>query len=398
MKTIQSMKGFLFYVAAVVFVTAAFLLLAGCMDPLGREATAPTGISVMNAPSAVTELDLTVSGPGMSTIQRTLTPSTSSITLEVPVGVNRVFDLTGGWFTFRRSFSVSPAGLSVPANMGSYIVVPDDGNARLVLVQNLSGSGWREIDYTIFEWSNMRVLGFDSSGRLILERSGQADVLTDPSDEVPSFIDGLSSFSLATLSPSGDSVFFATWSDGYEVERIAVFGEGVEPSYIGNYNGSPEAMAADDSGAVYFVGYGVGPNAIVAKMNPSGSIVATFASETVFPSGRPVDVSFFDGHIFVLNPSGPTGYKVLKFNTDLELVGHFGSTPIDRNNPVPGEFYGPWRFLATAPKNRLIVMDGDFPNGDERRRIVEFRDTNTSLWRTYGSSGSGEGQFSFFYC
>jgi hypothetical protein len=145
------------------------------------------------------------------------------------------------------------------------------------------------------------------------------------------------------------------------------------------------------------------PIPIVRRVDAqSGSVVWSVNLEIgTPPSDRHVDVVFNPAGLFVTNPQGQAGEKILQLDPNNgSVLNSFGSYPQDENAPRPGELYAPRRFIAPS-RGKLYVIDdaGDSSNQANLvdNRIVSFDATLTgSGWETYGSEGTGEGEFNFY--
>lgn len=61
----------------------------------------------------VDDITLTVSGPGMSTIEEGITTDTDAVVLNIPVGSDRIFEVTAGQYSARSVKDVPPADVEV---------------------------------------------------------------------------------------------------------------------------------------------------------------------------------------------------------------------------------------------------------------------------------------------
>ncbi|TVR05714.1 MAG: hypothetical protein EA403_01755 [Spirochaetaceae bacterium] len=404
MKTIRSMKGFLCYLTGVVFVATAVLLLSGCMDPLGRESTAAAGISVMNAPSTVTELELTVSGPGMSTIQRTLTPVTSSVTLEVPVGVNRRFHIGGDVYSGERRLPVSAAGASVNVAMypGPVFIHVEGINRRFAQIQGM-GANFGRMRYffqdgSIFDDGVIGISfgdGFSvfvgtSDPRLYRFSSfagTSPELILDGQTTTPNFSD----FRAIASDRAGGWVYGTgeVETDGLTLFRVRFDGTGFESfgpiqdfTGIGaSFNFFLERMAIDSSGAVLLTGDDNGDpgRAVIVKLRPStGSrealYVTPFVEESMFS-----DIVVFGNDVFVVSANAPTGYAMRRLDANLSLVESFGRVVGEPSDDMAGDFSSgvDLIFAATIPKKFVVVEGPAFSNAN---RLVAFENMQGSGW------------------
>ena len=387
--------------AALLF--AALVLLAGCMDPLSQGGHAGyAGISVLEAPGSISELQITVSGPAMSTIgPLLLSPGTTSLTLKVPTGPDRVFDISGGWFTYRRVAGVTAKGLDLSARMRPYIVVPDRNNDRLAIVKDMNGAGWTGMIAVVEDLgppqpiTAPRWVDFDNQGRLLLYFSDALVTISDPGIAGPIVdFETVTGAEIAAYDRAGGYLYYYS---GTGINRWDGLG-----TLFFSYDGDAFGMAMGDGGHIYIVGRTEASGATVPgveKYDPATfTVVESFSDAGVFNSPAQ-DVTFVNGYVYVANPNGPDGYKVLKFDTDLQLVAAFGSAPANPANPQPREFFGPRQFVATLGK-RLILMDGggQFFEDTLVNRLVAFDDVGSSSgWRTFGEHGDAENQFEFYF-
>ena len=404
--------------------TAALVLLTGCMDPLSQGGhTGYAGVSVMNAPSTIEQLELVVSGPGMSPIGPVvLSSGSSSVVLEVPTGRNRVFDLDGGWYTFRRVAGLTSRGLDVSARMRPLIVVPDRLNYRLVIMKDMSGRDWQAADAPgnfIFRGTD-----FDSHGNLLV--SG-FEMIQELRALPRSAVDATANLAQATywlqephpvftFDRSRDLVYFF---GGTSIPAPPLRRASIDPSTSGNVVGDEVftgiemvdyvgevmlGMTVDPDGFLYIVTHRTGDDRIV-KLNVSGApepVAAVYEDQAVLDffqvqtGFRSSDILFAGGSIYVLNPGGADGSKILRFSTELELTGAIGRLPAVPADPQPGEFYGPDQFIVTTGRP-LIIMDAESGQGETPvSRLVALNDVDsTAGWTTFGEYGAGDRRFNF---
>ena len=96
-------------------------VLGGCMNASLSQAGAgegAAGISLQNVPDSVEEIILTVSGPGIDTIEKTVDRDTDAITLEVPVGEDREFTAEAGGYSASIVSDVPAGGVTVTLRFG----------------------------------------------------------------------------------------------------------------------------------------------------------------------------------------------------------------------------------------------------------------------------------------
>lgn len=113
-------------VSMIFSVLAGGLLLglAGCMNAsLSRSGSAPTSLSLQQVPDGISEVELTVSGSGMSQITKTITAGTDAVVIEVPVGTDRVFRAEAGGYTARAVRDVPAGGVQVALRFAAGVLL-----------------------------------------------------------------------------------------------------------------------------------------------------------------------------------------------------------------------------------------------------------------------------------
>ena len=101
-------------IAFTALTITTIVVLGGCMNAsLSQSGNAPARINLQQVPDSVTEIRLTVSGPGMTTVEKTLTPDTDAVVLDLPVGPERVFEAVAGEYSGRTVVGVESEGIQV---------------------------------------------------------------------------------------------------------------------------------------------------------------------------------------------------------------------------------------------------------------------------------------------
>ncbi len=158
------------------------------------------------------------------------------------------------------------------------------------------------------------------------------------------------------------------------------------------------ALAVDEEGMVYI--YWNPEVVILSKLDPggNGSILVDNGSIGLFPSGiLPADMVVKDGFLYVINTDGSSGYKILKCDLGLNLVGQFGDYPGNPSNPQPGELAYPTKFAAVLNRKFYVMDEAESGSPPPEDRVVSFSGFSVSEWETFGQNGTGGGQFGFFY-
>ena len=173
--------------------------------------------------------------------------------------------------------------------------------------------------------------------------------------------------------------------------------------------GSTSAVAIDKDGTRVWVAERCGQNSCVgSNLDPimlfdaSGNLVRSFGKGMLnWPHGIHVDP---DGNVWVVDgrdnkPAAPRdttsaarlkvfGHQVLKFSPTGVLLMRLGA---DGGAREPAFFYQPNAVLV-APNGDIFVAEGHASGADANARILKF-DRSGKLLTTWGSKGSGTGQF-----
>ncbi len=157
-----------------------------------------------------------------------------------------------------------------------------------------------------------------------------------------------------------------------------IFQGGGEGSLPGQFK-SPRGLAVDSKGFIYVADYF---NARVQKFAPDGKFILAFgtkgedAGQFKEPNSVVVDES---GSVYVTDG---LAHKLLKFDADGKFIKEWAKPGVD--------FYGA-RDLAIGPNKKLYIVDQGHTN------ITVFDpatfDPATDKVTTWGSNGSGDGQF-----
>ena len=149
---------------------------------------------------------------------------------------------------------------------------------------------------------------------------------------------------------------------------------------------SVEGIAVDSDGFVYIANTsGSIPPSTILKIDPnpatSPSIVTTYSDSAtlVFP----YDILVKGDYIYVSDPAAP---KIVRLDKNLQFVDSF-------SGPASDPFLGPERFVAILNKPITVV---DQNTTHTKARLVSFDDMSGAGWTTYGSYGTGPGQFEFY--
>ncbi len=386
---------------------ATILVLGGCMDAsLSQSGNAPASISIQDAPGAIPEVGISITGGGVN-IAETVGPGTDALVFELAVGREHQVTIDTTNFIGQRSFVLPPGGAQIDVHMLEKLFVPDLETGRVVQIDDMRGDGWltetglvQPYDVEVGPDGRLYVINNDSAfGNTVLIFGDLSELSTGdliPGDE--------STFYRALASDADRSIIYYTAHDGTDtpflLESRNLNGDlsGTYSDLVSDFD-SVWGLAVGENGDVYVSGTRVVVETLrpaVRRFSPDSTFVPVdrIIGPDVPSSSEPeIDVLFKNGKLYVTNPSGAQSNKIVQLDaTTLEPVGSFGSFPVDPSNPQPGELYGPRRFVATG--NTLITVI-DESSSSLHDRLVQFA-PNRSNWRTYGTSGTGEGEFQFF--
>jgi hypothetical protein len=388
-------------------VIAASILLAGISGcyyvPTGYDGTARATVGAKDVPVYIASIALVVTGPDMMPIQLVFPADAPQIDLDVPAGPARTFTLflTTPSATLVDEQTVNLAAgevreiLFAPKLGGTEILIPDGYNFRVVQISDMTGAGWIEKSYTDFgvpgyafhPWD----IDFDDQGRIYIANDG-----SDFSYAGVIRIDDINHVSLSDITAVDPSL----GRNCLAVDRVngyIYYTPGYSTLYRKNINSptietdTPESfdlnadmpnfgtngIAVDGQGYVYITN---NMSSSVVKYNP-----ALPAGSRIVKSGiveLPWDVTVKDGRVLV-SDRGTDSIAI--FDTDLTSLGNYYGPALD-------PFLGPERFLGALGMPGIYVCDEDNVND----RVVFMQDISGAGWTTYGTQGSGPGQFEFF--
>jgi hypothetical protein len=274
-------------IAFTALTIATIVVLGGCMDAsLSQSGNAPASISIQDAPSTLGDIDLTISGPGMSDINESISRDTDAVVIEVPVGPDREFDATGflngditAFYQGLSRVGVGASGVQVglPMALRSRIVIPDSGVGVISQIESLSTGDSTAVFDSFF--SSPRDVDFDQSGRMYIAGS---DITRSDG------ISGANQITLAGLSDGGfrsvaidrprdllyassdASVTKANLDGSDELFPFVTRDDLITPTSLSYFN--IQGIAVDDDGYLY-----VAQAPGVSKVHPdTGAVMAEF--------------------------------------------------------------------------------------------------------------------------
>jgi hypothetical protein len=394
-----------------------------------------------SAPSNISSLTLNITGAGMATITKSYTtPIPDTITIEeVPSGSSRTFELLAYTpsATLRGAATCDLAGganVTIPISMGLYetkIVLLDPQNSRLVQIDDMNGNGWKTMTsaYTTispaFYVYRPQDVAFDARGRIYIANNTSstfADHIIYRVDSIPGdpniitaqvIVDKAAGITRGieaiAIDMKNSILYYAIYNSSIGYSNL--YSTGLDggtpydynlPSLITLYSGSYiYGISVDDDGLIYIAYTNHGGTNIIVKFDPIGlQIINTFDFNVYYGNQNhaPYDIVVKSGNVY----AAITGYVVpnqhiIQLNSNLQFVASYG-TGVNTSSNSPGDFYGPLRFVAKLNRKLYICDDGGVVNvGGGLDKLVAMDDISGNGWVTYGSYGSGVGQFNFYY-
>jgi hypothetical protein len=159
-------------------------------------------------------------------------------------------------------------------------------------------------------------------------------------------------------------------------------------------------MAVDPQGSIYVTMIqGAAPGNAVLKIDwnqPGTWIYYGDDSDDPHPLNEPWDVIVKPPYVYIANSNTadwPEGNSMVQLTRDLTFVKGYG-LPWTGVDPLVGEFYGPRRFLAPLNAGFILADEEAGARGiDNLDRLVFIKDLEGSGWKTYGVTGSADGEF-----
>ncbi len=361
----------------------------------GAGGTAAPHLTVKGAPSNITSLSLIITGPGMSPIESYYSSVPSSITVEVPAGNDRQFELIAHVDPSSPSAATSFKGTAtvdlapgekknITLNMitnETKLLIPDPSwsNNRLVQIDNMNGNGWIEVHGTDIGYGadsefEPYDVDFDAQGRIYIANNHffvGGVIRIDNMNYAPydTIVNQIGVRSIAIDRVNND-LYYITYNDLYRKNLdggapITLTVSGLEISF--------EGIAIDDDGLIYIANDGGDE---VVKYNPLTETVI----KQVGVGSIPWDVIVKSPFVYVARyDSGGANDKIIQLTKTLDIVDELPGKPDSTD-----DFRGPHRFIAILNK-RIYVIDEDESAADIER-IVAFDDINGTNWDTFDPS------------
>ncbi len=365
-------------------------------------------VTFQNVPLSGQSIELSITGEGVDDISESYPVGTTEASIVVPPGLQRSFEAFS-WMTSVAMgakvetdlLNVDDADITITfALYKTKIIIPDAENNRVVQIDDMSGAGWTELNWNNLVSSSTESgfsfayefepydIDFDSQGRIYIANYAQnGDTgegvlrIDDINDTVYDNIISLGMSSIAIDRANGWLYYSTSFNPDLKRSNL----EGVlDTDYSSVVNpSSVSGLAVDETGMVYATLLYEGND--VMKFDPENPIDKT----VVWVSGYPEDVIVKTSYAYVVDSEMYTlrTYAV----EDLKEGEPYGSQD-DGNLPDnPGEFFGPRRFVAPVNK-KLYIIDHNMFN----RKLAALEGSTGAGWETYGTAGTGTGQFKFY--
>jgi len=380
----------------------------GNMSAYETAAIFAVNVTFENVPASAQSIALKVTGSNMEETNNTLTASTTAV-VTVPSGSARGFSAESSTasVTFKGETEtdvLTADNKDITITLSLYetkLIIPDAKNNRIVQIDDMTGAGWKVLTWSDLGFSNAYEfepydIDFDSGGRIYIANYAHTGAnkgvfrIDDIDDTGYDLIVGEKDVAAMSIDRTNGYIYY---SEGWNpVNRKTLEPLGSEESFtipsIGNF--ATNGMSADQNGAVFIANV---TDKNIIKYDPSkpeGSRVIETYSYTGLSS--PWGVLVKGNYLYVADTyvSETNNSPIVRFNIDSPAqytrYGSFGATG------SPGIFYGPHVFAAILNK-KLYITDDD---GFDSSKLVAIDDITGSGWETYGSAGTGEGQFMFF--
>ncbi len=374
-------------------------------------------------PSDISQINLTVTGKYMTEIQRNIPLDTGMITVRVPAGRSRTFEIlaavapgaAGPVKSYRGSMKMNlepRTNIEVPIRVDIYetkILIPDPLNSRIIQIDNLDGTSaetgetWKTLKasdladagFTSFHPADVDI---DSLGRILIAAeysTGAAPLngilrIDDINDITP--YESFEELPVVTAVAADRYNGFVYYSDSTSVYRCDMDGASQEKfiEYVEESDGI-SGLAVDPANSLIFIScinnfqvfdLATGENlAVFNTLNEDGSE----ASDVI------VSASGICGALSKADIDGSGSNMIVRFAFDAE--NHILSA---------AESYiinlaGPRRFLSPT-NSGICFIDETYNMGPGTLdRIIYMDDTDGTGRKEYGSTGEGEpGYFRFF--
>ncbi len=346
-------------------------------------------------PSHIQSITINITAADFSPITRTYTPPYGIFRIEVPSGIQRAIEVLASTPSATiRGFVIvdlKPGEQTVDIAMHLYstkILIPDYNSHRLVQIDDMTGSGFRDINGgtisfpvgTIYPYD----VDFDDIGRIYIANygfsTGQDVVIRLDDIEATTYTSlgtgGLNGIRSVAVDRENKLVYYATSSQLY---RCDLDGSNLKSDYTMTDISFIKSIAYHNSflyiACTYDSNYRIVKYDTTANGQIAGYSLASLHSawDVIIKNDLCIvaddDESTSNDSIAILDPD------------DLSLFNKYG-TGTSVPSPLHGQFWGPRRFVAILNDRFYLIdeRDGALDN------LVSFSDLNFSNWERYDDS------------
>jgi len=337
-----------------------------------------------------------ITGPGMSTIEYGFEPTVTTITVVVPAGASRTISVIATAspeqesaalaFTGTATLDLSPGeSKSISVTMivsETKIVIPDYLNNRIIQIDDISGTG-----SVVYNTISPYDVDFDVAGRIYIARNAAVQGVIRINDITGAGsldITGIQSIRTLAIDRINNLIYFASST---ELRKCNY--DGSNPVQLDTTTDSITNMIGldvDDNGILYIVSM----SNTVYKYDPGTQSAVDSYTDNL---SSPWDIVIKEPNLYIANPYGANGYRVIQLDSNLSFVHGYGDDATSTNHN-PGMFYGPYRFVAILNDKITMIDDGTSPPWNDK--LIQMDDINGTNWTTYPTTGDGQAYFRFY--
>lgn len=402
----------------IVLVLSLMFILSTCFFAGNTSVSISPEIRAIGLPTDITSVELIVSGPGMNTIGVVYDGLPSSIDINVPSGSDRTFELivyvdtpiiAATSYKGKATVDLSQGNAEITLSMGlgsTRLIVPDSFNNRLLQFDDISDSTAEILLAASLPVTTLNPydVDFDNEGRIYIANSvfgadgGFIRVENIIGTNPFLFGTGHNNIDTLTVDRYRSLIYY---SDGSNIYRSNLDGNFEGALTITNGVESIltiEGMTIAGNGLIYITGTTtIGSTPTVFQYNPDTQKVTAYYTMPNAITIFPWDVCIKETSIYVTNPNGADGWKIIQLNYDLTSPIGYGinkTTAFGLYDTSPGHFYNPRRFAAILNKEISIIDDYDSEGAD---KLVSIDNITGANWKTLPTADKGQGLFEFFY-
>ncbi|TAL38502.1 MAG: hypothetical protein EPN93_04640 [Spirochaetes bacterium] len=366
-------------------------------------------------PANITKLRLQVTQGGMVTFEESFSPTSSSISVDVPSGSGLVLTVTayidpldpGAVLEYAGSANADLApGEDVTISIQmlaseTKLVIPNYGMGTIIQIDDINDT--TPSTYTPPALYNPYDVAFDARGRIYVAL-GSSGLIRIDTISGANFFSGYDTTSggmggslrAVAVDRAAGLVYYA--NAGNMIRRTTLT-PGTYATYTPSLLTQVTGLAVADDGILYISGVYNGDDAVVRFDPEAGAVIgAPYVGGMI--TRRSLHVKISEPYVYVINASyvsTPVG-EILRFTKSLQYAGKAGSVTSTFSSIVsaPMEFFHPVHFVAVLNR-KFVLMDTDTVHGyPVFDRVVSFGDLSGSDWSAYAElDGSGSSMFSF---